>query len=162
MLEGGLLHSLATGADVGVEELLPWVKALTAAAAGSAGGAATEAPPSLPLSATSAHLSLPVPSPSSLRRLRPPFQGTSTTRPARRVSQAPTASLYRVDPSNHFLTAADTSAPLDSLGDEARAAEQRDDLVTRHLLDSMPYLSLSLSAMARCGCGSRAGEASGP
>jgi len=120
VLEGGLLHSLATGADVGVEELLPWVKALTAAAAGSAGGAATEAPPSLPLSATSAHLSLPVPSPSSLRRLRPPFQGTSTTRPARRVSQAPTASLYRVDPSNHFLTAADTSAPLDSLGDEAR------------------------------------------
>lgn len=100
VLEGGLLHSLATGADVGVEELLPWVKALTAAAAGSAGGAATE---------------------------------------------APTASLYRVDPSNHFLTAADTSAPLDSLGDEARAAEQRDDLVTRHLLDSMPYLSLSLS-----------------
>ena len=37
MLEGGLLHSLATGTDVGVEELLPWVKALTAAAAGSAG-----------------------------------------------------------------------------------------------------------------------------
>jgi len=75
VLEGGLLHSLATGADVGVEELLPWVKALTAAAAGSAGGAATE-----------------------------------------EVS----ASLYRVDPSNHFLTAADTSAPLDSLGDEVR------------------------------------------
>ena len=92
------------------------------------------------------------------------------------------ASLYRVDPSNHFLTAADTSAPLDSLGDEARhfldtswtllrdaltrrrgdearAAEQREDLVTRHLLDSMPSL---LSAMTRCGCGSRAGEASGP
>jgi len=75
VLEGGLLHSLATGADVGVEELLPWVKTLTAAAAGSADGAATE-----------------------------------------EVS----ASLYRVDPSNHFLTAADTSAPLDSLGDEAR------------------------------------------
>jgi len=88
VLEGGLLHSLATGADVGVEELLPWVKTLTAAAAGSADGAATE--------------------------------GTSTTRPARRLSQEVSASLYRVDPSNHFLTAADTSAPLDSLGDEAR------------------------------------------
>jgi len=80
---------------------MPWVKTLTAAAAGSADGAATEAPPSLPLSATSAHLSFQSAStsPSSLRRLRPPFQGTSTPRPARRVSQAPTASLYRVDPS---------------------------------------------------------------